>query len=284
MHDTDELVRNHYEAAIADPDALVARVALALDGLGGPPTAEQLGNFDQFHAGGLNATIELARRTGITPGLRILDAGSGLGGPSRYLAQDFDCHVVGVDLAPAYVRIAQLLADRAGLTSRVEYQTGSITDLPFEDGSFDLVWTQHVVMNVPDRDALYREIRRVLRRGGRFAFYDPYLPDHGEPLLYPTPWAQSAESSTLLTQGATTNALQGAGLPLVFWNDVTEIAKGWLAGQQQQIQRAAAGGPGGNSLSPAMVVGARMQPMVANFAQNLAQGRVRLGMGLCTAG
>jgi SAM-dependent methyltransferase len=82
----------------------------------------------QFHAGGLPATVELATRAGITRDVRALDAGSGLGGPSRFLSESIGCRVTGVDLAPAYVAVATLLAERAGLGDRLSYRARSILD------------------------------------------------------------------------------------------------------------------------------------------------------------
>jgi len=283
MTKASDIARDHYQAAIVDPDALIADIERALDALGSPISAARLAGFDQFHVGALQATVELARLAGISADWRVLDAGSGLGGPSRYLAEAFGCRVSGVDIAPAYVRVAQLLAGRAGLSQLLTYQTGNIADLPFDDAEFDLVWTQHVVMNIPERDALYRELRRVLKAGGRLAFYDPYVPDHGEPLVYPTPWAESAETSTLLTQAATTRALEGAGFAVGCWNDVTDLATTWFAEQRLRIQGANPGTGGVHTLSTATVVGPRMPTMLANLAQNLAQGRVRFVMGLCAA-
>jgi sarcosine/dimethylglycine N-methyltransferase len=105
-------VRDHYQAAIVDAQAVLGQVAQQLEAIEGPLSAESTGNFDQFHVGGLAATAELARRVGVTAGMRVLDAGSGLGGPSRYLARTFGAEVVGVDLAPTYVAVAELLARR----------------------------------------------------------------------------------------------------------------------------------------------------------------------------
>jgi ubiquinone/menaquinone biosynthesis C-methylase UbiE len=277
-----EITRNHYQAAIADQAALLEKVSAALDAMDGPITAERVGTFDQFHIGGLRSTIELAKRVRMTSDLQVLDAGSGLGGPSRYLAETFGCRVAGVDLAPNYVAIAQLLASKAGLADKVSYTTGSITELPFADETFDLVWTQHVVMNIRDRDALYREIRRVLKKGGRFAFYDQYVPANGELPHYPTPWAEFAENSTLLTQEETIASYVQAGLKPLVWDDVSELAKAWISAQQQQIQQLAAV-PNPQTLTPGWVVGMRMQPMVANFARNMQEGRIRLVMGICEA-
>lgn len=280
-HDRDA-VRQHYEAAITDQDALMARITAALDALPGPLTAQRLASFDQFHIGGLAASIELARRLDIGPETRVLDAGSGLGGPSRYLAETFGCQVAGVDVAPTYIAIAQLLAERSGLSNQATYSVASITDLPFADASFDLVWTQHVVMNIPDRAGLYREMRRVLKPGGQFAFFDPYVPASGAPPHYPTPWAETADQSTLLTEAETRTVCAQAGFEVVFWDDVSELGKAWITRQQQQLQQLAASAEDA-TLSPRWVVGPRMQPMVANFARNIQEGRIQLAMGLCEA-
>lgn len=277
-----EIIRNHYQAAIANPQDLLSRIDSALSAMEGPITAQKTANFDQFHLGGLASSAELASRLSINSATHVLDAGSGLGGPSRYLSETFGCTVTGVDLAPDYVAIAQLLAEKAGLARRINYLEGNITNLPFPDESFDLVWTQHVVMNVRDRDGLYREIRRVLKAGGHFAFYDPYLPIVGDHPLYPTPWADASEHSTLLSKEETIASCAQACLQLQVWDDVSGLAKGWMERQQQQIQQIASV-PDRSTLSPAWVVGTRMQQMVANFARNVREGRIRLVMGICVA-
>lgn len=267
-------VRSHYEASIADHSALQDTVTRALDALGSPLTAEQLAPFDQFHVGGLATTAELARRLNLRSGTQVLDAGSGLGGPSRHLAQAFGCQVTGVDLSPTYVSIAELLAGRVGLQDSMHYMVGSITDLPFEAGRFDLVWTQHVVMNIADRNALYREFRRVLKPGGRLAFYDPIAAEGSPDVHYPVPWATDGTISTLLTESETRASLELAQLQVVAWEDVTAMATRLLE-QQQAAPRP--------SLHLGMVLGPRMAEMVQNFARNLKEGRLRLTMGICVA-
>ena len=177
-----------------------------------------------FTWGGLAATAAIAERLGLEPGHLVLDAGSGLGGPARYLAETFGCRVEGVDLSPDYVAVARLLTDRAGLAEQVTFQEADLLRLPFEDGRFDLVWTQHVAMNIADRDGLYRELQRVLKPGGRLAFYDPLAADGHPEVIYPVPWAQSAATSTLLTSAETTAALERAGFSVNTLDDVTEPA------------------------------------------------------------
>jgi sarcosine/dimethylglycine N-methyltransferase len=138
---------------------------------------------------GLAATEQLAQIAGIERGAAILDAGSGLGGPSRYLASTYGCRVIGADLSPSFVAVAQLLAQRTGLNALVSYQIGDLLALPFPDSCFDVVWTQHVVMNIPDRERVYREFRRMLRPGGKLAFYDLLATDASLELHFPVPWA-----------------------------------------------------------------------------------------------
>ncbi|OQW47144.1 MAG: hypothetical protein A4S16_09085 [Proteobacteria bacterium SG_bin6] len=267
-------VRDHYQAAIEDRAALLGRIAAAVDALEPPINARKLAPLDQFHMGGLAATAAVAERARPARGEAVLDAGSGLGGPARYLAETFGCQVEGVDLSPDYVAIARLLTDRAGLGDRVSFCEGDLLHLPFDDARFDLVWTQHVAMNIADRAALYRELRRVLKPDGRLVFYDPVAADDHPDLTYPVPWAQTARTSTLLTIAETSAALADAGFDAIAIDDVTEAALGWAAQQ---------GPPTPGAMNTGMIVGARMAGMAANFMLNLREGRVRLGLGVAAA-
>ncbi len=269
-------VRDHYQAAIADRAALLARIAASVDALEPPIDARRLAPLDQFHMGGLAATLAIAERVGIEPDALVLDAGSGLGGPARLLAERFGCRVEGVDLSPDYVAIARLLTDRVGLSNRVTFTEGNLAQLPFDDARFDLVWTQHVAMNVADRAALYRELRRVLKPGGQLAFYDPLAAEGHPDLIYPVPWAQTAETSTLLTVAETRSVLEQAGFSITKLHDVTEEAMGWAAQQGGPLP------PGG--INTAVIVGARMAEMAGNFARNLREGRASLVFGVVSKG
>ena len=149
MTTTTNPVRQHYEPASARGD-WVAQVVQALDELDGPITSAQLAGFDQFHTRGLAATVELGELLDVHRGSEVLDAGSGLGGPSRFLAETYGCRVTGVDLVPAYVEVATLLARRSGMADMARYQVGDLTMLPFPSQHFDAAFTQHVVMNIRD--------------------------------------------------------------------------------------------------------------------------------------
>jgi SAM-dependent methyltransferase len=260
-------VRDHYRGA-----GLIDRLRTALAALGPedqPLTPERLSGLDQFHTRGLAATAELAKLAGITADTSVLDVGSGVGGPARFLAATYGCQVTGVDLSEAFVDAARYLTGRTGEGGLVSFQVGSALDLPFDSGRFDVVLLQHVAMNIADRARLYREIRRVLRPGGRFATFDVVL-SGGEP-HYPVPWARTPDTSFLLTPAATREAIEVAGFRALEWRDDTETAKAWFA------QLRAAGPPPSPNLG--VVMGPDFAQLAANLGRNLVEGR----LGVLTA-
>ena len=155
MTSTSAIVEHYGRADLGDAilDALKA-AGKDIDHL----TPDDLAPIDEFHTRGRTATVDLARLLSLKATDRVLDLGCGIGGPSRYLAKTFGCHVVGLDLTPEFCRVAAMLAERTGLADRVEYRQGDALAMPFADQSFDVVWSQNVVMNIADRDRLYAEI------------------------------------------------------------------------------------------------------------------------------
>jgi len=273
LPDNADQIRRHYES-VGEAGEVVARIVASLDEMDGPMTSERLAGFDHFHVRGLAATIELIDLLEISPNAQVLDAGSGLGGPSRYVAETRGCSVTGVDLAPSYVAISRLLADRAGLSAWLDYQVGNLLELPFDDATFDIVFTQHVVMNIADRVGAYREIRRVLKPGGRFGFYDVLAVDGGPAAIYPTPWSDTAERSTVLTPAQTRAAYAAANLRLEVWRDPTADAVAWFDTPRPT---------GAAGLSLVSVLGPRFPAMAMTLARNLREGRLQLAMGVCRA-
>ena len=222
---------------------------------------------DQFHVGGLEATQELARLLSPSQGSYVLDIGSGLGGPSRYLAANYGCRVVGIDITQEYCRIASVLAARMGLEDRVEYRHGDARELLFPDGTFDGAWTQHVSMNIAEKKQLYEGICRVLEIGGRFALHDVVQRTPG-PILFPVPWARTQEISHLQSMEAMRKTILDAGFVLVAWNDVTEGASRFLDAMAARSRNAET-----PRLGLHLVLGPDFAEMVRNFRQNLAEER-----------
>src|SRR5258708_8863930 len=117
-------------------------------------TPLQLATLDQFHTRGLAATVELAKLAGITTDMSVLDVGSGVGGPARFLAATYGCQVMGIDLSESFVDAARYLTKRTGQSERVSFETASALKLPFDDGHFDVVLLQHLPLDIPTRPPL----------------------------------------------------------------------------------------------------------------------------------
>ena len=255
-------VRDHYRAS-----GLVERLKTALAAFGPDEqrlAPQQLASLDQFHTRGLEATVELAKLAGIAADMSVLDVGSGVGGPARFLAATYGCRVTGVDLSEAFVEAARYLTQRTGQSERVSFENASALALPFDDGHFDVALLQHVAMNISDRARLYQEIQRVLRPGGKFALYDVVLKG-GDP-HYPVPWARTPATSFLLTAAATGEAVEAAGFRKLAWQDDSEAAKVWIA------QRRAAAPPPSPNLG--VVMGPDFAQLAANLGRNLMEGRL----------
>ena len=263
----DNPVETHYTSADLGKTILAAlkEAGKDVDHL----TPDDLAPVDEFHGGQRPATIRLAELVGFTGAERVLDVGSGLGGPSRYLAWRYGCRVSGVDLTAEFVRVAEMLTQMTGLTDRVDYRQGNALDLPFDDMSFDVVWSQNAAMNIADRDRLYREMRRVLKPRGRLALQEVAAGPGGAP-HYPVQWAREPSISFLLTAEATRAKLEAAGFRVVAWQDTTEAAV------QSATARArnAIGQP--PVLGTHLLLGGDWQAMFQNSSRNLEERRTEL--------
>ena len=268
MRTNEESVNAHYERK-----DLGANILEALERAGKDVTAltvEDLAPIEEFHIGGRKPTLELARLAGLSEGMRVVDVGCGIGGPARALAHYFGCEVVGVDLTEAFCTAAKLLTERTGLAHKVTIRHGSALDLPLEDRSVDVVWMQHVGMNIQDKAGLFREFRRVLRPEGKLALYEVFAgPRPAE--YFPVPWASGPEISHLFSPEEIQKSLRNAGFRVEVWNDVTQDATNWF---RAAMEKAVKEGP--PPLSRGILLGPEFPIKAANVLRNLEEDRLRV--------
>lgn len=232
---------------------------------------------DEFHTLGPMATAALGMAAGIGATDHVLDAGCGIGGPARHLARGFGCRVTGVDLTPEFVDVANELTRRCGLADRVEVVEGDACAMTFPAGSFDVAWTQHASMNIPDKAALYGELRRVVKPGGRLAFFD-ILAGPAGPLHFPVPWSTDETWNFLEPVDSTRALVEGAGFEVTLWEDVTEQAAAFFA-----MAAAATAGPDGPGPLGIHLLISDPATKLANFGRNLAEDRARAVRCVATA-
>jgi sarcosine/dimethylglycine N-methyltransferase len=231
-----------------------------------------LGPLEDFHTLGRIATMQLAELAGISSADSVLDAGTGIGGTARFLADQFGCHVTAIDLTQEYCDTAVWLNRIVGLDDLISVHNGDVTDLPFADAQFDVVTSQHVQMNVADKARLYEEARRVLMGSGRLAIWDVTAISDSEP-EYPVPWANTSALSHLVSPDRLAKTIEAAGFSIDNWNDLTADAAPFM----ESLLALAPNPLGLHAFVPDFL------EKVTNLARGLSDGRLRVLQGVARA-
>ncbi len=237
-------------------------------------TIEDLAPVDEFHIRGRKATLELAELADLSSTDRVLDVGCGLGGTARCLAHRFGCRVAGIDITEEYVAVAQALNGWVGLSDRVDVRQGSALDIPYGDGEFDIVWTEHVQMNIVDKQRFYSEMARVLKPGGRLLFHDIFR-GAGDSPHYPTPWAEDESLSDLVTETKARGIIESLGLSIENWSGKMPESIGFF--EKALIRMETAGPP---PIGIHLLLGSKARQKLVNLLGNLKEDRVSVAQGI----
>jgi ubiquinone/menaquinone biosynthesis C-methylase UbiE len=225
-----------------------------------------LAPVDEFHAGGIDATRDLAGQMDLHKGQRLLDVGCGIGGPARLFAAEYGCQVTGVDLTPEFVHAAKALTQMVKLDSQTAFKEGSALALPFEKNEFDRASMIHVGMNIPDKAGVFREVRRVLRSGSLFGIFDLMLVNDGV-LDFPMPWAATGDDSFVTHADSYRADLQAAGFKMERERSRRAFV---LEYTEQVVSRMAQGGP--PALGLHLLMRERTPQMLKNVVVALKKG------------
>jgi len=264
----EQQVTRHYGST-----GIAARVLAALreaNGPDAPVTVDALAPLDQFHGRGPLATQELVALLKPQAGERLLDIGSGIGGPARWIAAKFDCHVTGVDLTPEFCEAAEALNAETGLGDRVRILNGSALALPVPDATFDAGYSQNVIMNIADKPQFYREAFRALRPGGRLALSNVCAGPAGEP-YFPVPWATTAETSFLASPAEMQADLAAAGFEIVDFRDTTAAVAEAQRRNRQRLEQGTL-----PRVAADIIHGERAREMQRNSMRSVEEGRTAI--------
>jgi len=230
-------------------------------------TLDDLAPVDHFHARGLPATVELADRLPIKAGQHILDIGCGLGGPARYMANRFQCKVSGLDITVPFVEAANKLTELLRMETAVKVEQGDGQRLPYPDSHFDGAYTQHVTMNVADRQRFFTEAYRVLKPGAFFALSEHGLGPKGNP-HHPVPWSADGSGAYLITPSETRTVLEQTGFEDIV---IEDTGAKYAAGYRIAIEKAEKG-----ALPPLgvhILMGETALQKTRNTLRNIEEGR-----------
>ena len=222
----------------------------------------------ELHNRGKQATVDLAWMAEVQSEHHVLDVGCGIGGPARTLASEFGCRVTGIDISDEFCSAAQSLNEMVGLSHRVSIRAADALTLPFEDDSFDIVWSQHVSMNIADKQALFTEMHRVLRPGGKLALHD-VMAGPVQPIHFPVPWAPDPSVSFLAIPDEARSMIISSGFEELVWQDQTQLTEDWW----QNVRERASGKPP-SPLNPGLVMGSQFPKMAHNMYRNIREHRV----------
>ncbi len=263
-------VKDHYNS-----DNLTENIKTALIKAGKDISCldpKDIGIIDQLHVGGAPASIKLLKKTRLDADAFVLDAGCGIGGSSRLMAEQFNCRVIGVDLAQRFIEAADFLTKCTRLDNKASFKQGSVLELEFADNIFDAVLCQHVLMNIIDKTAAVKEFFRVLKPGGKLIMHE-VTKGNDVKIEFPVPWASQPAISFLQPWDALSGILETQGFKTVIYSDESDAALSWQEKAAKAAQKRVFTTQG---LGPGLVFGTNAQLFPKNMYHNLKKNAVCL--------
>ena len=198
---------------------------------------DKLSSRDQMHAGLLDATKTFVEWIDLKPGSSVLDLGSGLGGSARFLASACNAAVTAVDLCPELNEAAARITRHLGLDDMIDHHCMDVTaPCDLKTGGFDLVWIQHVDMQVANKSDLYTCAAEHLAKGGRIVWHD-WLAGPGGPVIWPLFWSTDGEISFLADREEFTNLLKSSGLEITRLEPIPDLTTSWFEKSRLGLSR-----------------------------------------------
>ncbi len=264
MNYGEKIVTEHYSTG-----ELLRRIDEAFRASGLDPeklTPQDLAPLEHMHTGGLEATHRAISELRLRPDDTVLDIGCGIGGTAREVTREYGARCAGIDLVPEFVEAASELSRRVGLDGSTRFIEASALNLPMQDGMFDGVSIMHLGMNIEDKARMLSEAFRVLKPGKRLVICEIMLGPIAEPMTYPVPWAETADTSYLADPETYRALAAEAGFAPVSESDYyTETL-----GQSFPRRTGSLRSPLGSHL----MMGVAAAQKISNHNENLRAGRI----------
>lgn len=241
-------------------------------------TSDLLAPVDQLHTGGRKASIALLEKTSLPSGSSIVEIGAGLGGTARVLADKLNAHVTAVDITPSFSYACQQINQLMQYSSINTICADACLLDQIESNSQDAVWSQHTIMNIPDKSAVLDTIQRILKPGGQLLLHEIVAGTNKEPITLPVPWASEPEHSHLPDNAGLRSLFENHGFTINSWEDISDNTLNWRKkhSERESGERKTGHTQQKSPLNPTLIFGTRFQQMGKNVQQNLANGRISI--------
>ncbi|SRR6056297_498653 len=189
-----------------------------------------LESLDQLHYHGRSAVLEAIEELDLDSQSRVLDIGSGLGGPARVIASEVGCRVTAVELQDDLNRLAQSLTRRCGLGDLIEHRRADVLTASLPTREFDALVSWLTFLHISERETLLRRCYQRLQPGGRILVEDFFarheLSDEESALL-----ANEVFCQRLDTLPAYRELIKEAGFERIDCQDMTDSWADFVGGR-----------------------------------------------------